>query len=195
MVETKDRPPTLSQLDAPRHARIGTAGILSPSRRRQTGRFIWHYFEMCVPMCVGFVVGDLIYLWAAGLFGYSEPFSELPELSVVVVTFNMTAPMAAWMLFRGMPRRATAEMSAAMPFLGILLLALGWVTVVPKDELALLEHGLMMPVMLIAMFFRLDVYTGRAGHGAQKALAAARVGAGHPSENRSHRGKAAGLAG
>jgi hypothetical protein len=125
---------------------------------------VLHYFEMCVPMCVGFAVGDLIYFWAAGLFGYSEPFRQLPELSVLVVTFTMTAPMTAWMLFRGMPRRATAEMSAAMPILALVLLALGWLTIAPKGDLALVEHGLMMPVMLIPMFFRLDLYTGRAGH-------------------------------
>jgi hypothetical protein len=44
------------------------------------------------------------------------------------------------------------------------LLALGWLTIMPKGDLALLEHGLMMPMMLIPMFFRLDLYTGRAGH-------------------------------
>jgi hypothetical protein len=134
------------------------------SRRRQSGHFVLHYFEMCVPMCVGFAVGDLIYFWAAGLFGYSEPFSQLPELSVMVITFTMTAPMTGWMLFRGMPRRATAEMSAAMPVLALVLLALGWLAVLPKDDQALLEHGLMMPVMLIPMLFRLDLYTGRAIH-------------------------------
>ena len=31
-------------------------------------------------------------------------------------------------------------------------------------DLALLEHGLMMPAMLVPMVFRLDFYTGRAGH-------------------------------
>ncbi|MGZ8706074.1 MAG: hypothetical protein ACXW0R_01655 [Gaiellaceae bacterium] len=134
------------------------------SRRSRIGRFVRHYFEMCVPMCVGFAVGDLVYFWAAGLFGYSEPFRQLPELSVLVVTFNMTAPMTAWMLFRGMPRRATTEMSAAMPVLAIVLLAFGWLAIVPRGDLALVEHGLMMPIMLIPMFIRLDLYTGRAGH-------------------------------
>jgi hypothetical protein len=32
------------------------------------------------------------------------------------------------------------------------------------DDLALLEHGLMMPAMLVPMFLRLDLYAGRAGH-------------------------------
>jgi hypothetical protein len=76
----------------------------------------------------------------------------------------MTAPMTAWMLFRGMPRRPTAEMSAVMPALAIVLLALGWLAIVPKGELALSEHGLMMPAMLVPMFFRLDLYSGRARH-------------------------------
>jgi hypothetical protein len=151
-------------------ARSTTAPVVASSAARtisQRGRiahFLWHYLEMCAPMCVGFAVGDLLYFWAAGRFGYSEPFSELPELSVLIVTVTMTAPMTAWMLFRGMPRRATAEMSAVMPVLAIVLLALGWLAIVRKTDLALLEHGLMMPAMLVPMFFRLDVYTGRAGH-------------------------------
>lgn len=135
----------------------------APARGRQLGHFLRHYFEMCIPMCVGFALGDLVYFWAAGFFGYSEPFTELPELSVLAVTFTMTAPMAAWMLLRRMPGRAIAEMSAAMPVLGAVLLALGWLAVVPMRDLALLEHGLMMPVMLVPMLFRLDLYTGR-GH-------------------------------
>lgn len=137
---------------------------LTLGRPKQTARFALHYFEMCAPMCVGFAVGDLLYFWAAGRFGYSEPFAQLPELSVLVVTFTMTAPMTAWMLFRGMARRATAEMTAVMPVLAAGLLVLGWLAVLPRADLALLEHGLMMPAMLVPMLFRLDLYTGRAGH-------------------------------
>jgi hypothetical protein len=143
---------------------MDTAVTPSASRRRRIGHFVLHYFEMCVPMCIGFAVGDLVYFWAAGLFGYSEPFSDLPVLSVLVVTFSMTAPMAAWMLYRGMPRRATAEMSATMPALAVVLLVFGWLGLVPMEDLALLEHGLMMPVMLIPMLFRLDLYAGHMTH-------------------------------
>jgi hypothetical protein len=55
-------------------------------------------------------------------------------------------------------------MSAAMSILAVVLLVLGWLAILPKGDLALWEHGLMMPVMLIPMLFRMDVYTGRAGH-------------------------------
>jgi hypothetical protein len=147
-----------------RASRLARDATRTISRRRQTAHFVLHFFEMRAPMCIGFAVGDLVYFWAAEQQGYSAPFRQLPELSVLVVTFTMTAPMTAWMLFRGMPRRATAEMSAAMPVLAIVLLALGWLAIVPMGDLALLEHGLMMPAMLIPMFFRLNVYTGRAGH-------------------------------
>jgi len=87
-----------------------------------------------------------------------------PDLSVLIVTASMTAPMTAWMLYRGMPRRAIAEMSAVMPIVAIVLVGLSWLGVLPKDELALLEHGLMMPAMLIPMLLRLDLYTGRVGN-------------------------------
>jgi hypothetical protein len=132
---------------------------VQPSRRGRFGRFVPHFFEMCAPMCVGFAIGDLIYFWAASKFGYSHPFKELPELSVVIVTFAMTAPMVAWMAYRGMARRPIAEMAGSMPVLGALLLLLGWLSLVPMGDLALLEHGLMMPAMLVPMLFRLDVYT------------------------------------
>jgi hypothetical protein len=170
MVTTKERASsdieTLSVDQLPGSASSPVEAMVTPdvSRRRQIGHFVVHYFEMCLPMCIGFAIGDLVYFWAAGRFGYSRPFRQLPELSVLVVTFTMTAPMAAWMLFRGMPRRATAEMSAAMPILALVLLVLGWVAILPKTNLALWEHGLMMPVMLIPMLLRLNVYTGQAGH-------------------------------
>ena len=112
-------------------------------------------------MCLGFAIGDAIYFGLAGLAGYSKPFSQLPELSVLVVTFSMTAPMTAWMLYRRMPGRPVVEMTAVMPVLAVVLLLLGWTGVIPKGDLALTEHGLMMPAMLIPMLLRLDFYTGR----------------------------------
>ena len=134
------------------------------SSPRKLAHFVRHFLEMCAPMCIGFAVGDLVYFWAAARLGYGEPFRELPELSLLVVTFTMTAPMAGWMRFRGMPRRAIAEMSATMPALAIGLLALGWLAVLSKADLVLIEHGLMMPAMLVPMLLRLDVYTGGSHH-------------------------------
>ena len=131
---------------------------------RGVGRFVLHYFEMCVPMCIGFAIGDLVYFGAAGLFGYDEPFTELPTLSVLVVTVTMTAPMTVWMLYRGMPRRAVWEMTAVMPMLTSVLLLLGAVGLIATGDLALLEHGLMMPVMLLPMMLHPGLYAGHMHH-------------------------------
>src|SRR6266511_1062945 len=86
------------------------------------------------------------------------------RLSVFVVAFTMTAPMVAWMVYRGMPQRPIAEMAAVMPILAAALLVLGWLSVLPTGDLALWEHGLMMPAMLVPMFLRLDLYTSRHSH-------------------------------
>jgi hypothetical protein len=136
------------------------------ARLGQIGRFVLHYFEMCIPMCIGFAVGDLLYFGAAGLSGYSEPLTELPVLSVAVVTFTMTAPMTAWMLYRGMPRQAIWEMSVVMPIVALVLLILGAVGLVALDQLALLEHGVMMPAMLVPMLMRPGLYSGHPHHAA-----------------------------
>jgi hypothetical protein len=155
-----------------------TALTGQPTWRGRFGLFTL-FFEMCAPMCVGFAIGDLIYFWAAGKFGYSEPFKDLPELSVVVVTLTMTAPMVAWMVYRGMPRRPVAEMAAVMPVLGAVLLVFGWLSVLPRSELALWEHGLMMPAMLVPMVFRLDLYTSKHSHHHGAARAARRAAREH----------------
>lgn len=142
------------------HPRATAASKLSLAR--QVAHFARHYIEMCVPMCIGFAIGDLIYFAIANESGYSEPFRQLPVLSLLVVTFSLTAPMVAWMRFRGMQRRLVVEMAATMPVLAIILLVLGVLGVLEMGDLALIEHGLMMPVMLIPMLVRLDLYTGKA---------------------------------
>jgi len=133
------------------------------STPHQVWNFVRHYLEMCIAMCLGIAVGDIIYFAIARAAGYSDPFGQLPVLSLAVVTFSMTAPMVAWMRFRGMDWRLINEMSAAMIILAGLVLAAGLVGLVPMGELALLEHALMMPCMLVPMLLRADQYTGRSG--------------------------------
>jgi hypothetical protein len=70
--------------------------------------------------------------------------------------------MAAWILYRRMPRRLVIEMSAVVPVLAVALLLLGCTAVIPKSDLALTEHGLVIPAMLSPMLLRLDFYNGRA---------------------------------
>jgi hypothetical protein len=140
------------------------AGAPAAQLGARIGRFTLHFMEMCIPMCVGFVVGDLAYFAIAGAAGYSSPFSELPELSLLVVTAAMTVPMIAWMRVRGMDPRATVEMSAPMVVVAAALFGFGWAGVVEKSQLALLEHALMMPAMLIPMLLRVRFYSSPMAH-------------------------------
>lgn len=164
---TPDAGPTAGSISAIRTQ--GSHGVTAgPSRARRglraTGHFVAHFFEMCAVMCVGLGLLDLAYLAMAQGAGYANPFVDLPVLSTCVIAFNMTAPMAAWMRFRGMEWRLINEMSAGMIAEAALLLVLYWLSVVPARDLFPLQHGLMMPAMLIPMFLRLDHYTGRMRH-------------------------------
>jgi hypothetical protein len=136
-----------------------------PARHRRIagfGHFVLHFFEMCMPMCIGWAVGDVIYFAVAAQLGSSDPFADWPQLSLAIVTFNMTAPMVAWMRFRGMAWRPIAEMAAAMVVLALLIAVAGWSGIVAMETLPWLAHSLMMPAMLVPMLLRLDRYTGHA---------------------------------
>ena len=123
-----------------------------------------HYLEMCVPMCIGFAVGDLVYFWAAGQFGYSEPFTRAAGAVGAGRDVHDDRPDDR---LDALPRHATAgDRGDGGRHAGSRrssYSALGWLALVPKGDLALLEHGLMMPAMLVPMFLRLDLYTGRSG--------------------------------
>lgn len=126
------------------------------------GHFLLHFLEMCMPMCIGWAVGDFVYFAVADALGSSDPFGEWPVLSLAIVTFNMTAPMVAWMRFRGMAWRPIMEMAAAMVVLALLILTAGSLGIVAMESLPWLAHGLMMPAMLVPMVLRPGLYTGHA---------------------------------
>src|SRR4051794_30360312 len=137
-------------------------GAGQPSRLQKLGRFGLHFGVMCIPMCLGFMVGDAIYFLIADLAGYSKPFGDLPVLSVLVVTFSMTAPMVAWMRYRHHDPRMIAEMGGSMVVLAALVLVAGLTGTISQGDMALAVHGLMMPAMLVPMLAHLDLYTGKA---------------------------------
>ena len=90
---------------------------------------------------------------------------DVPDAEVVATLENISPSQfdPSAIAAHVQPQRAERR-AAVMPVLAIVLLAFGWLAIVPRSDLALLEHGLMMPVMLIPMFIRLDLYAGRTGH-------------------------------
>jgi MFS superfamily sulfate permease-like transporter len=126
--------------------------------------FIRHLLEMCLAMCIGGIPLIVLFFWAATLIGYPDLLEQFPELSVLVIGFILSLPMIAWMRFRDHEWHPTLEMASTTIVLGILLVGLGWLGILPKSSLFEWMRRLACPVMLIPMFLRLDLYTGRAGH-------------------------------
>jgi hypothetical protein len=75
--------------------------------------------------------------------------------------------MAAWVRIRGMAWRPRLEMSGATVGLAIVVVALYGVGVVSQSGLHAWLDASCAPwcgVMVVAMLFRLPLYTGRTGH-------------------------------
>jgi len=58
--------------------------------------------------------------------------------------------------------RPTAEMTAGVVVLALVILIAGWLGSVAMSTLPWLAHGLMMPAMLVPMLLRLELYTRHA---------------------------------
>jgi len=145
------------------YATAPDGGRLSSSIRS----FVRHYIEMVVAMFAGMVLLGVPAGWALKAFGTST--SELtdtaPALMLLGMAVTMTAPMVAWMRYRGHGWRANTEMAASMvlpTFAAIALLAADVVT--DTGTLLLGEHVVMLLGMLAAMLLRLDEYTHHHGH-------------------------------
>jgi hypothetical protein len=142
------------------------------SRLAQVGHFLRHFLEMCVAMCLGGSILNLLVFGAAGQLGYPTLRYQFPELALLVVAVNYTLPMVGWMWLRGMAWRPNLEMAGVAMGLAILLIGMTALGIVPRSSLSGLRLsfcGLACPLMAVAMLFRLDLYTGRTGHHAHMA--------------------------
>jgi hypothetical protein len=126
---------------------------------RGAARFGLHLLEMCAIMCIGIAVLDVPFLAAAKSAGVSDPATQLPELTALVVAFNMSLPMALWMRVRHHHKRCIQEMSAAMFIEAAILIVAAAIGLLPRDSLVAWQHSLMVPAMVVAMLLRLHVYT------------------------------------
>ncbi|PFG39167.1 hypothetical protein ATJ97_1662 [Georgenia soli] len=128
------------------------------------GRFLLHYAEMCVVMCVGAVALSVLFFQGAASLGRTNLPEQAPVLSVAVIAVNLSVPMAAWMRFRGMDWRPTLEMAGATLAVGLLLIV-GYLTgAVPQASLIEVQTSLACPVMLAVMIPRFRLYSSHGAH-------------------------------
>jgi hypothetical protein len=135
------------------HRSVG--GFLQP-----VGRFVMHYVEMCMVMCVGAISLSVLVFGGAALLGYTDMPQRAPELTVLIIAINLSLPMAVWMRFRGMQWRPTLEMSGATMLAGLLLIAGYWLDIIAKSNLIPLQTGILAcPLMLAVMLARFPLYS------------------------------------
>lgn len=127
---------------------------LQKPRTRHWGRFALHYLEMIIAMFAGMFVLDPV--WS--LLGVDPSYDRDPELSYLLMAFDMSVGMAVWMRFRRHGWPATLEMCAAMFVPVVPLFPLLWLDVIDGMDLMVIAHVAMFPLMLAAMFRRLDEY-------------------------------------
>jgi len=141
------------------------------------GHFLWHLGEMILAMMAGMVVGAAVLalifstVLAATVRGMTpgEVLNQFPVLICLVVAIAMIVPMVAWMRFRGMQWRPVVEMAVAMAIPLVPIFGLLGLQIIPGARACGLYCAVMIPAMVVAMLFRLDLYTGRLGHHAHAA--------------------------
>jgi len=121
-------------------------------------RFWWHYLEMVIAMLIG--MGVFWPVWI-GLFALLDrpDLMERGDLAAVRMAANMTAGMALWMKIRGHRWHDIVEMSVAMSAPFFVLLIPYWMGAITADALMMAAHTIMFVTMLLAMWWRKDVYS------------------------------------
>jgi hypothetical protein len=129
-------------------------------------RFALHLLEMVVAMIAGMAVLGV----AIGLLGEPPGYSDLLARYALMGAF-MSAPMVAWMRYRGHPWSDGMEMTAAMlvPMFALVipveLGVAGYVPGLSEGSLMVLSHVAMIGGMAALMLYRFDRYVhGPHGH-------------------------------
>jgi hypothetical protein len=161
-----------TRVSTPSRAGTDTSAATSATGHLGVGRQVWHfarhYLEMCAAMCIGGVLlNTLVFVVGPTLLGYPDLRKPYPGPARVLAAVLFTLPMAAWMRIRGMAWGPTLEMSGATVGLAIVVVALSGAGVVSASGLhawLAASCGPWCVVMIVAMLFRLPLYTGRTGH-------------------------------
>jgi len=126
-------------------------------RRSPWRAWSFHLAEMMLAMIAGMVVLGGAVEGVLALAGTSLSDASATVMASVMA-FNMTAPMVAWMRFRGHPARHNAEMAGSMIIPTALVLALHWLGLVAGDSVLLIQHLVMIPAMVGVMLARFAHY-------------------------------------
>ena len=119
--------------------------------------FLRHFGEMLVAMLLGMaVLGGLAELAFAG--AGSSMARASGAVQVLIMGASMTAPMVAWMSYRGHDRARNAEMAGSMIIPSLVAAGLAAAGTLGAGGALALQHAVMVPAMLGVMLWRYDHY-------------------------------------
>jgi len=105
-------------------------------------------------------VAGAIFLSGVGLKSWDQVTTVYPTQALLAMAVGMTAPMVAWMQYRGMGRRNSYEMAAAMVLPVIPFLCLVWFNVTKSAQCGA-YCALTIVAMLALMRYRQSEYSMR----------------------------------
>lgn len=101
---------------------------------RHPSHFWPHFLEMLAVMAAGMIATGAIFVFAVGFKSWDELTLRYPTQALLAMAVGMTVPMVAWMMHRGMGRRNSFEMAAAMVVPVIPFLCLVWLHVTKSAQ-------------------------------------------------------------
>jgi hypothetical protein len=131
-------------------------------RKRHLPAFWRHFLEMLAAMVVGMIATGAIFLSVVGLNTWDQVLLRYPTQALLAMAAGMTFPMVAWMLFRGMGARSSAEMTAVMVLPVIPFLCLVWFHVT-KSAWCGPYCAVTIMAMLGLMYYRRSQYSATRG--------------------------------
>ena len=139
------------------------APIRSPRRLWARLYFVRHLVEMLVSMHVGMMVGAFLFALAVGA-SVDEARRQHTLAYLVVMAFAMTAPMVAWMLYRGHSWRSSGEMAAVMIAPALPLAALDVGNVITGSVSGPYMNASMLAMIALIVYRRREYRTAAAAH-------------------------------
>jgi len=126
-------------------------------------KFLGHFGEMLLVMLLGMgVLSGVAHLAVAAAGG---SIGDAPGgFQVLLMGFNMTVPMVAWMSYRGHPRARNMEMAGAMIVPTLAAAALAAAAVLSTGAALGVQHAAMIPAMLGVMLWRYEHYSQAHAH-------------------------------
>lgn len=117
-----------------------------------------HFFQMLGAMAVGMIATGAIFISVVGAKTWDEVTTQFPTQCLLAMAVGMTLPMVAWMMYRGMGKRNSLEMTAAMILPVIPFLCLVWFNVTKSAQCGA-YCGVMILAMLGLMAYRREEYS------------------------------------